>query len=106
MAFEKVKDILLKKGMIEEYNKIALLDLACQTRFSKNHSDDNKRENNLRYYLEGQYDLLSIFNYAYITFRDECENGGEQGMTILKDLIYKCFRDLNENLDNYHDLIN
>lgn len=103
MAFEKVRGILLKKGMIEEYNKMSVLDYAYQTHFSKNYSD-NKRENNLHYYMEGQYDLLSVLNYINMIFFEECEKGGEQGMTILKDLIYKCFRDLNENLDKYNDL--
>lgn len=103
MAFEKVRDILLKKEMIEEYNKITLLDYAYQTRFSKNYSD-NKRENNLHYYIEGQNDILAVLNYIYTTLFEECEKGGEQGMTILKDLIYKCYRDLSEHIDYYNEL--
>lgn len=105
MALEKIRTILLKKGMIEEYNKITLLDYACQTRFSKNYSD-NKRENNLHYYIEGQLDLLAVLSYIHMTFFDECKEKGEAGMIELKDLLYKCFRDLGKNIDKYHDLFN
>ena len=101
---EKIKGILLKYRKIEDYTKFSVLDLACKTIFTQERYKASKKENNISYYCVGQGDILEVLDYIHDTFIDECREKGEAGMIELKDLIYKCYRELSKNIDYYQDL--